>query len=69
MGDLLDLIPALVPGTEPPLGHFKLPGMGRCSALIKVRGHSALAVERFILDRSLVISNSVDLFLTYISLV
>lgn len=36
VGDLLDLIPALVPGTEPPLGHFKLPGMGHCSALIKM---------------------------------
>ncbi|CAB1341885.1 unnamed protein product [Coregonus sp. 'balchen'] len=36
VGDLLDLIPALVPGTEPPLRHFKLPGMGHCSALIKM---------------------------------
>ncbi|XP_057717076.1 phospholipase B-like 1 [Corythoichthys intestinalis] len=35
VGDLLDLIPALVP-TSPPLKHLKLPGMGHCSALITV---------------------------------
>lgn len=40
VGDLLDLIPALVPGSSPPLRDFKLPGMGHCSALIKVRGHT-----------------------------
>lgn len=36
VGDLLDLIPALVPGSSPPLRDFKLPGMGHCSALIKM---------------------------------
>ncbi|XP_056263761.1 phospholipase B-like 1 isoform X1 [Pseudoliparis swirei] len=35
VGDLLDLIPALVP-TSNPLRNFKLPGMGHCSALIKM---------------------------------
>lgn len=38
VGDLLDLIPALMPSSNPPLRDFKLPGMGHCSALIKVRG-------------------------------
>lgn len=38
VGDLLDLIPALVPSSKQRLGDFKLPGMGHCSALIKVRG-------------------------------
>lgn len=37
VGDLLDLIPALVPEQNPPLRDFKLPGMGHCSALLKVR--------------------------------
>ncbi|XP_030649443.1 phospholipase B-like 1 [Chanos chanos] len=36
VGDLLDLIPALVPGSNPPLGEFKEPPMGHCSALIKM---------------------------------
>ncbi|KAM4634899.1 phospholipase B-like 1 [Polymixia lowei] len=36
VGDLLDLIPALVPTSSAPLRDFKLPGMGHCSALIKV---------------------------------
>ncbi|CAJ1075832.1 phospholipase B-like 1 [Xyrichtys novacula] len=36
VGDLLDLIPALVPDSNPPLRDFKLPGMGHCSALIKL---------------------------------
>ncbi|XP_008328494.1 phospholipase B-like 1 [Cynoglossus semilaevis] len=36
VGDLLDLIPALVPKSHPPLRDFKLPGMGHCSALIKM---------------------------------
>ncbi|XP_062335377.1 phospholipase B-like 1 [Osmerus eperlanus] len=36
VGDLLDLIPALVPNTKPPLRDFQLPGMGHCSALIKM---------------------------------
>ncbi|XP_033826730.1 phospholipase B-like 1 [Periophthalmus magnuspinnatus] len=35
VGDLLDLIPALNP-SHPPLRDFKLPGMGHCSALIKM---------------------------------
>ncbi|CAL1588762.1 unnamed protein product [Knipowitschia caucasica] len=35
VGDLLDLIPALNP-SHPPLRDFKLPGMGHCSALIKI---------------------------------
>ncbi|KAG8006400.1 Phospholipase B-like 1 [Nibea albiflora] len=35
VGDLLDLIPALVPSNHP-LRSFKLPGMGHCSALIKM---------------------------------
>lgn len=35
VGDLLDLIPALNP-THPPLRDYKLPGMGHCSALIKM---------------------------------
>uniref|UniRef100_A0A3P9KE14 Phospholipase B-like n=1 Tax=Oryzias latipes TaxID=8090 RepID=A0A3P9KE14_ORYLA len=36
VGDLLDLIPALVPDSKPLLRDFKLPGMGHCSALIKM---------------------------------
>lgn len=36
VGDLLDLIPALVPDAKPPLRDFKLPEMGHCSALIKM---------------------------------
>ncbi|XP_026021405.1 phospholipase B-like 1 [Astatotilapia calliptera] len=36
VGDLLDLIPALVPSSYPSLRDFKLPGMGHCSALIKM---------------------------------
>lgn len=40
VGDLLDLIPALVPPTNRRLRDFKLPGMGHCSALIKVRGRN-----------------------------
>nr|XP_057905284.1 phospholipase B-like 1 [Doryrhamphus excisus] len=36
VGDLLDLIPALVPSSATPLKHPKLPGMGHCSALIKM---------------------------------
>ncbi|KAF7647135.1 hypothetical protein LDENG_00176970 [Lucifuga dentata] len=36
VGDLLDLIPALVPSVKPPLRDFQLPGMGHCSALIKM---------------------------------
>ncbi|KAJ0058171.1 hypothetical protein NL108_009041, partial [Boleophthalmus pectinirostris] len=35
VGDLLDLIPALNP-SHPPLRDLKLPGMGHCSALIKM---------------------------------
>ncbi|KAK7939393.1 hypothetical protein WMY93_002719 [Mugilogobius chulae] len=35
VGDLLDLIPALN-SSHPPLRDFKLPGMGHCSALIKM---------------------------------
>ncbi|XP_077414260.1 phospholipase B-like 1 [Vanacampus margaritifer] len=35
VGDLLDLIPALATGPSPPK-HFQLPGMGHCSALIKM---------------------------------
>lgn len=35
VGDLLDLIPAINP-SHPPLRDFKLPGMGHCSALIKM---------------------------------
>lgn len=37
VGDLLDLIPALVPSSANHIRDFKLPGMGHCSALIKVR--------------------------------
>lgn len=37
VGDLLDLIPALAPQAARQLRDFKLPGMGHCSALIKVR--------------------------------
>ncbi|XP_056143725.1 phospholipase B-like 1 [Lampris incognitus] len=36
VGDLLDLIPALVPKSKPHFRDFKLPGMGHCSALIKM---------------------------------
>ncbi|XP_047427646.1 phospholipase B-like 1 [Mugil cephalus] len=36
VGDLLDLIPALVPSSNPPPRDFKRPGMGHCSALIKM---------------------------------
>uniref|UniRef100_A0AAZ1XX45 Phospholipase B-like n=1 Tax=Oreochromis aureus TaxID=47969 RepID=A0AAZ1XX45_OREAU len=36
VGDLLDLIPALVPSSYTSLRDFKLPGMGHCSALIKM---------------------------------
>ncbi|XP_054616131.1 phospholipase B-like 1 isoform X1 [Dunckerocampus dactyliophorus] len=36
VGDLLDLIPALVQNSTTSLKHFKLPGMGHCSALIKM---------------------------------
>lgn len=40
VGDMLDLIPALVPTSNRRLRNFKLPGMGHCSALIKVRGRN-----------------------------
>ncbi|KAL2100693.1 hypothetical protein ACEWY4_002454 [Coilia grayii] len=36
VGDLLDLIPALVPGAEPSLENYRKPPMGHCSALIKM---------------------------------
>uniref|UniRef100_A0A3Q3JW49 Phospholipase B-like n=1 Tax=Monopterus albus TaxID=43700 RepID=A0A3Q3JW49_MONAL len=36
VGDLLDLIPALVPDSSRLLRNFSLPGMGHCSALIKM---------------------------------
>ncbi|KAK2833779.1 hypothetical protein Q5P01_017668 [Channa striata] len=36
VGDLLDLIPALVPSANPLPRNFKRPGMGHCSALIKM---------------------------------
>lgn len=36
VGDLLDLIPALIPSSHHSLRDFKLPGMGHCSALIKM---------------------------------
>ncbi|KAA0706336.1 Phospholipase B-like 1 [Triplophysa tibetana] len=36
VGDLLDLIPALVPGDESTLNQYKTPRMGHCSALIKM---------------------------------
>lgn len=36
VGDLLDLIPALAPQAARQLRDFKLPGMGHCSALIKM---------------------------------
>uniref|UniRef100_A0A7N8XZN9 Phospholipase B-like n=1 Tax=Mastacembelus armatus TaxID=205130 RepID=A0A7N8XZN9_9TELE len=36
VGDLLDLIPALVPTSKHSLRDFKRPGMGHCSALIKM---------------------------------
>ncbi|XP_041634444.1 phospholipase B-like 1 [Cheilinus undulatus] len=36
VGDLLDLIPALVPDSNHRPKDFKLPGMGHCSALIKL---------------------------------
>uniref|UniRef100_A0A8C9T9I2 Phospholipase B-like n=1 Tax=Scleropages formosus TaxID=113540 RepID=A0A8C9T9I2_SCLFO len=36
VGDLLDLIPALFPNKDYAEGHLKLPGMGHCSALIKM---------------------------------
>lgn len=36
VGDLLDLIPALVPNSNLSLRDYKLPGMGHCSALIKM---------------------------------
>lgn len=36
VGDLLDLIPALVPSSANHIRDFKLPGMGHCSALIKM---------------------------------
>ncbi|KAL0992957.1 hypothetical protein UPYG_G00101460 [Umbra pygmaea] len=36
VGDLLDLIPVLVPDTPHPRKLFKIPGMGHCSALIKM---------------------------------
>uniref|UniRef100_A0A8C5D6R8 Phospholipase B-like n=1 Tax=Gouania willdenowi TaxID=441366 RepID=A0A8C5D6R8_GOUWI len=36
VGDLLDLIPALVPDSKHFLRDFQLPGMGHCSALIKM---------------------------------
>uniref|UniRef100_UPI0037E95D85 phospholipase B-like 1 isoform X2 n=1 Tax=Semicossyphus pulcher TaxID=241346 RepID=UPI0037E95D85 len=36
VGDLLDLIPALAPDSTIRLRDFKLPGMGHCSALIKL---------------------------------
>ncbi|XP_029913074.1 phospholipase B-like 1 [Myripristis murdjan] len=36
VGDLLDLIPALVPSSNRPLRDYRLPGMGHCSALIKL---------------------------------
>lgn len=39
VGDLLDLIPALVPGDKSTLNQYKTPPMGHCSALIKVETH------------------------------
>lgn len=39
VGDLLDLIPALAPSSSPLL-RYKRPGMGHCSALIKVKGQN-----------------------------
>lgn len=36
VGDLLDLIPALLPGDQPPPGEYRQPPMGHCSALIKM---------------------------------
>nr|XP_055051064.1 phospholipase B-like 1 [Misgurnus anguillicaudatus]XP_055051065.1 phospholipase B-like 1 [Misgurnus anguillicaudatus] len=36
VGDLLDLIPALVPGDKSTLNQYKSPPMGHCSALIKM---------------------------------
>ncbi|KAF3846753.1 hypothetical protein F7725_003831 [Dissostichus mawsoni] len=36
VGDLLDLIPALHRSSNPPPRNYKLPGMGHCSALIKM---------------------------------
>uniref|UniRef100_A0A3Q1JAU7 Phospholipase B-like n=1 Tax=Anabas testudineus TaxID=64144 RepID=A0A3Q1JAU7_ANATE len=36
VGDLLDLIPALVPSATIPVQKYKRPGMGHCSALIKM---------------------------------
>ncbi|XP_063078392.1 phospholipase B-like 1 [Engraulis encrasicolus] len=36
VGDLLDLIPALIPGARPSLEHYREPPMGHCSALIKM---------------------------------
>ncbi|KAK7175517.1 hypothetical protein R3I93_002435 [Phoxinus phoxinus] len=36
VGDLLDLIPALVPGETPLMSQYKAPPMGHCSALIKM---------------------------------
>ncbi|XP_055366978.1 phospholipase B-like 1 [Betta splendens] len=36
VGDLLDLIPAIVPSADPQPRNYKRPGMGHCSALIKM---------------------------------
>ncbi|XP_013868362.1 phospholipase B-like 1 [Austrofundulus limnaeus] len=36
VGDLLDLIPTLLPSSNSPHRDFSLPGMGHCSALIKM---------------------------------
>lgn len=36
VGDLLDLIPAIVPEVNRPIRDFRAPGMGHCSALIKL---------------------------------
>ncbi|XP_069578281.1 phospholipase B-like 1 [Brachyistius frenatus] len=36
VGDLLDLVPALTPRSNSSTGTFRMPGMGHCTALIKV---------------------------------
>lgn len=42
VGDLLDLVPALTPrsNSSTGAGAFRMPGMGHCTALIKVRPDS-----------------------------
>lgn len=42
VGDLLDLVPALTPrsNSSAGAGAFRMPGMGHCTALIKVRPNS-----------------------------